>query len=104
VHLYNITRRCDCVDEEQTPIVPHIGFLIGRNPFAVDLMSTYLLHEEVYKGYKENGDIHQHADAIAESEILKIFFAEYHGIDPYRYIEREYGIVVEPEPKRIRLR
>ena len=104
VHLYNITRRCDCVDEEQTPIVPHIGFLIGRNPFAVDLMSTYLLHEEIYKGYKEEGGIQQHAEGLGESDILQIYFAEYHGVDPYRHIEREYGIVVEPDPRRVILR
>jgi uncharacterized Fe-S center protein len=103
VHLYNITRRCDCVDEVQTPIVPHIGFVIGRNPFAVDLMSTYLLHEEVYKEYKRDDGIHKHAAGLDKSEILKIFFAEYHGMDPYKRIEHEYGIVVEPDPKHVRI-
>ncbi|MEC4676810.1 MAG: DUF362 domain-containing protein [Nitrospirota bacterium] len=99
VHLYNITRRCDCVDRAQKPLIPHIGFLIGRNPFAVDLMSTYLLHEEFHKQVK-NGSI-KGGKSLGKSEILKIFFAEYHGMAPYMYIQKKYGITVEPEPIRI---
>lgn len=95
VHLYNITRRCDCVDAVQKPIVPHIGFLIGRNPFAVDLMSTYLLHEEIYSQVK-NKSIRS-TKKLNKSKILKVFFDEYHGIKPYTHIQKKYGIVVEPE-------
>jgi uncharacterized Fe-S center protein len=101
VHLYNITRRCDCVDEVQKPIVKDIGFVIGRNPFAVDLMATNLLHEEIYKSTGKDGGPNK--TKLKKSEILKIFFAEYHGVEPYRHIEREYGIVVEPDPIYITL-
>ncbi|MFQ5901052.1 MAG: DUF362 domain-containing protein [Thermodesulfobacteriota bacterium] len=89
VHLYNITRRCDCVDGVQRPIVPHIGFLIGRNPFAIDLMSTSLLHEQICN-QTENG-----TTRINASDILN-FFDEYHGTGPYMHIQKEYEIVVEP--------
>jgi uncharacterized Fe-S center protein len=101
VHLYNITRRCDCVDEAQKPIVEDIGFVIGRNPFAVDLMCTNLLHEEIYKNTGKGDGSNR--TQLKESEILKIFFDEYHGFEPYRYIEREYGIVVQPDPIYIKM-
>lgn len=100
-HLYNITRKCDCVDKVQKPILPHIGFLIGPNPFAVDLMSTYLVHEEFYKLVK-NGTVVTRKP-LKKSKVLQYFFDGYHGIEPYRHIQKEYGIVVEPDPVRIKL-
>ena len=100
-HLYNITRRCDCLDRPQKPIIPHIGFLVGKNPFAVDLMCTYLLHEEVYRQFRNEQK--KGARGLKKSDILRFYFAEYHGIEPFRRLQEEYGIVVEPEVRRIKI-
>ena len=101
VHLYNITRRCDCVDRAQKPILAHIGFLIGRNPFAVDLMCNYLLQEEFYRQVSE-GSL-KGGRGLKKGDILKVFFRDYHGVAPFRHVQEEYGIVVEPRPVRVRL-
>jgi len=95
VHLYNITRHCDCVDEAQAPLTPHIGFLVGRNPFAVDLAATRLLHEEVDRLVR-GGKIRPKRSPVKDT-ILDIFIPGYHGIAPYHRIRKKYGIVVEPD-------
>ena len=100
VHLYNITRRCDCVNEAQKPIAPHIGFLIGKNPFAVDLMANNLLNEVLHE-YGENTI--ENSVLFEKDRALQRFFDTYHGIEPYRHIQQEYGIVVEPELIHIKL-
>lgn len=101
VHLYNITRRCDCLDRPQRPILPHMGFLVGKNPFAVDLMSTYLLHEEVYRRVRSGETVAPRG--LKKPDILKLYFAEYHGVEPFKRLQEHYGIVVEPEVRRIKL-
>jgi uncharacterized Fe-S center protein len=101
VHLYNITRRCDCVDKVQKPILPHIGFLIGRNPFAVDLMCNYLLQEELFRKVRA-GSVKTGGE-LRREEMLKVFFRDYHGAAPFRHVQEEYGIVVEPKAVRVRL-
>jgi len=48
LHLYSITPQCDCVNARQRPLVPHdFGFLVGRNPFAVDTVAANLLREHI---------------------------------------------------------
>lgn len=100
VHLYNITRKCDCIDKPQKPILRHIGFLVGRNPFAVDLMSTRLLHDEIERRVK-SGQMKTSAP-LRKAFALRLFFDNYHGTEPYRHIQREYGVVVEPRAVRLR--
>lgn len=77
LHLYNITRMCDCVNKEQDVIIPHIGFLIGQNPFAIDLMARRLLCEELKKQGKD----------------LRSFFKNEDGEGPYEYVRRRFGII-----------
>lgn len=101
VHMYYITRRCDCLDETQTPILPPIGFLVGRNPFAVDLMATYLLQEEIHHQVRE-GKLKADKDKV-ETEMLGLFFNQYNVFKPYSHIQNEYDIVVEPNPIHIKL-
>ena len=44
LHMYAVTKLCDCVDLEQEPMVGNdLGFLVGRNPFAVDRLAAKLL-------------------------------------------------------------
>ncbi|GAB4389457.1 MAG: DUF362 domain-containing protein [Thermodesulfovibrionales bacterium] len=100
VHLYNITRRCDCVDRPQKPILRHMGFLVGRNPFAVDLMATRLLHDEVHRRVEEGGM--KASGPLQKAFALRLFFENYHGARPYRHVQREYGVVVEPRAIRLK--
>jgi uncharacterized Fe-S center protein len=44
LHLVTITERCDCLDVRQEPILAQdLGFLVGKNPFAIDLLAARLL-------------------------------------------------------------
>jgi len=46
MHMYAITEYCDCLDVEQQPMLNHdLGFLVGKNPFAVDRFAGRLLAE-----------------------------------------------------------
>jgi uncharacterized Fe-S center protein len=104
VHMYSITRRCDCLDKTQRPILPHIGFLVGRNPFAVDLMATRLLQEEIHHQVRK-GKLKADKNKVKtdETEILELFFNQYNTFKPYSHIQDEYKIVVEPKPIHIKL-
>ncbi len=46
-HLYNITKMCDCMNQKQNKIIANIGFLVGRNPFAVDWLAQELISEKI---------------------------------------------------------
>ena len=44
LHLYAVTPLCDCVDEPQEPMLSRdIGFLVGKNPFAIDNLGGRML-------------------------------------------------------------
>jgi len=44
LHMYAITKRCDCVNTQQEPLLEHdLGFLIGKNPFAIDRLGARML-------------------------------------------------------------
>ena len=48
LHLVTITERCDCLDVRQRPMLERdLGFLVGRNPFAIDLMGERMLSEHL---------------------------------------------------------
>jgi ferredoxin len=47
LHMYSVTELCDCVDQKQTPMVGDMGFLISKNPFAVDKAAGEMLTEAV---------------------------------------------------------
>jgi len=48
LHLYSITRQCDCVNIRQEPFLARdFGFLVGRNPFALDAVAADLLGEHI---------------------------------------------------------
>lgn len=41
LHVYTVTERCDCLDVDQKPILERdLGFVVGKNPFAVDLLAA----------------------------------------------------------------
>lgn len=44
-HMIKITEGCDCLTSHQKEMSPNIGFLVGKNPFAVDRAAQDLLDE-----------------------------------------------------------
>jgi len=44
LHLVDVTPLCDCVDIPQEPITQtNLGFLVGKNPFALDVLGARLI-------------------------------------------------------------
>ena len=44
LHLYSVTRLCDCIDHPQKPMLKRdLGFLVGWNPFAIDALGARML-------------------------------------------------------------
>ncbi len=83
-HVYNITSRCDCVDEPMEPICENLGFIIGRNPFAVDRAARRWLEENLHRQSGKAGGI-------------KNFYSHDAGCDQYEYVSTQYGVITEPK-------
>jgi uncharacterized Fe-S center protein len=50
LHMYSITRRCDCINVKQEPMIENDpGFLIGKNPFAMDMLAEQILRDLIRK-------------------------------------------------------
>jgi len=50
MHMYAITERCDCLDIKQQPMLKRdLGFLVGKNPFAIDRLAAQILTEALNK-------------------------------------------------------
>lgn len=81
-HLYNITERCDCVDEEQEPICGDIGFLVGMNPFAVDCAARQILEERLA------------AEGIDKG--IRHFYPGDESQAVFDYAREKYGVVTRP--------
>jgi uncharacterized Fe-S center protein len=46
LHMYAITERCDCVNTKQQPLLKRdLGFLVGKNPFAIDHLASRILRD-----------------------------------------------------------
>lgn len=82
-HMYDITRLCDCVDETQKPICGHLGFLVGRNPLAVDLAARRLLEEEL--------------GATTGGRGIRSLYPQDAGSAMFDYARTTYGMLTEPE-------
>jgi|GEM_PF-478420 len=88
-HLVRITPSCDCWNARQTPMSDDIGFLVGRNPFAVDRIASELLIERVSRFADE--DMQRKINAMRISDI-------------FAYAEKTYGISSQAEIKAIQLK
>ena len=54
LHLYAVTALCDCVNEPQEPLLRRdIGFLAGKNPFALDQLASRMLADAMYKDRRD---------------------------------------------------
>jgi uncharacterized Fe-S center protein len=79
LHMYDVTRLCDCVDMEQEPIIGlDLGFLVGKNPFAIDRLAADLAARAVEEeGAELSGSALRSAHKTA------------------KYAEEAYGILAE---------
>ncbi len=82
-HMYDVTPRCDCVDERQEPICPSLGFLVGRNPLAVDQAARRLLTEALQaEGIRDGIDHFCPLDVTPQA---------------FEHARQAHGLIVEPE-------
>ena len=79
-HLVKITVGCDCLNWEQRRMSPDIGFLVGKNPFAVDKAAELLLEET----------------SPNDPDVRKLLDQSRRG-DVYGYVEKTHGISTRPE-------
>lgn len=75
LHMYAVTHLCDCVDRKQKPFIADMGFLVGKNPFAVDRAGAVLLRERL--GAHVLPDMEK---KISSADVIA------------RYVEKRYGI------------
>ena len=76
LHMYSITELCDCVDVKQKPFINDLGFLIGKNPFAIDKAATVILSREL-----EHKKINIDSEKLSASDTVA------------EYVKKNYGII-----------
>lgn len=81
-HLVRMTANCDCYNKDQSVICDDIGFLVGRNPFAVDKCATELLIERMSR-YADD-DMNRKISAIRRG-------------DPWAYAHATYSIISDAD-------
>ncbi len=86
LHMYSVTELCDCVSRKQKPFVRDIGFLVGKNPFAVDETSGTMLARAVEK----EGAAIDRAKLESASRTAA-------------YVRKEYGILTDAPLQHIQL-
>ena len=86
LHMYSITARCDCLDVRQKPMVNDLGFLVGRNPFAVDLTASRILK----KALAAEGQAPRRDDVTTPMLAAS-------------YVQATYGICSETRLERVRV-
>lgn len=85
-HLVRMTPSCDCWNANQAPMSDDIGFLVGRNPFAVDRVASDLLIERVSR--------------FSDDDMQKKISAMRRG-DMFAYAASAYGISSEADVKAV---
>jgi len=79
LHMVAITERCDCVNIRQKPMLRRdLGFLVGKNPFAIDQLAGRMLADALREEGQEG-----------DKSLLKT--AE----TTARYVQKTYGILTE---------
>lgn len=86
LEMVNVTERCDCLDVVQKPMLKDdAGFLVGRNPFAIDLVAARIHHELFAEaGHEEQRELLRTAENSAG------------------YVAERYGIHCAGEPEIIK--
>ncbi len=87
LHMYAITKRCDCVNIRQEPLLKRdLGFLVGKNPFAVDRLSARILADALSReGQAIDDSLLESAETTA------------------RYVYDAYGILSEAPVEKMSL-
>jgi len=76
--LYSITKNCDCMSKNETPLVPDIGMIGGLDPVAVDKASLDAIGIDTFKKiYPEIDPVVQ----IQHAEKIKLGSSEYELIE-----------------------
>jgi len=76
LHMYAITERCDCLDIKQQPMLKHdLGFLVGKNPFAIDKLAAQILTEALDK---QGGPVDE--PLLKSAEITANYVSQNYGI------------------------
>lgn len=76
LHVYTVTERCDCLDVPQQPLVRQDrGFLVGKNPFAIDLIASRLLAAALQS---DGGELDQ--NILASARVSAEYARETYGI------------------------
>lgn len=88
MHWYSVTERCDCLNVRQKPMTErNLGFVVGRNPFAVDRVAAEMLEqalpEDVRRANQDllatarlSAEYAEEAYAIAANTLLETVKAE----------------------------
>lgn len=76
--LYNVTKNCDCMSRDETPIVPDVGIIGGFDPVAVDKASLDILGVATFKNiFPEIDPMIQ----ILHGEKIKLGLSQYELIE-----------------------
>lgn len=67
LHMYSVTERCDCLNVRQKPMLERdLGFLVGKNPFAIDRLAERMLAQALdEEGRKADGSLTGSAERTA---------------------------------------
>jgi len=80
LHMYAVTERCDCIDVTQKPLIAKdLGFLVGKNPFAMDKLAAEILVKEM----------NEQGVTIDDTSLLET------ADKSARYAKQSYGILDE---------
>ena len=84
LHMYAITERCDCLNIRQAPMLRRdLGFLVGRNPFAIDRLGAQLLAECLDEKTRRANE-----NLLRTAETSAAYAAETYGIPSATPVER----------------
>ena len=83
-HMIRVTPSCDCLNMESKPMSADIGFIVGANPFAVDLAAERLLEETA-------GDNQEAKSLIELTRSGKML----------SHVEKTYGLITKPQIKPV---
>jgi len=88
LHMYAVTERCDCVNAAQKPMLKRdLGFLVGKNPFAIDQLAGGMLADALRdEGRRVDQSLLGTADRAAS------------------YVEEAYGISCRAQSQKARVK
>jgi hypothetical protein len=76
--LEHVTKNCDCMSKNETPIAPDIGIVCGMDPVAVDKASMDLI------GFDKFREIFPEIDSLAQikhAEKIKLGTGQYELVE-----------------------